>query len=153
MWKAFKNIVILFLILIVSAGIYWLVYLDKESKGDVLEYAMSLLGNDLMAMVPESIDKKEVRERYDELVSHAKQQKIEPAQLETLASNIMNLRNSQRTITPQQAEAILHFSTSTPLKIERITSDPIESKAEKHPSPERWKTGCPWASPWPNAAS
>ena len=57
MWKAFKNMWILLLVLIVSTGIYWLVYMDKESKGDALEYALLLLGNDLMAKVPDTPEK------------------------------------------------------------------------------------------------
>ena len=53
MRKALKNIGFFFLALIITAGIYLVVYLDKEAKQDILGYSLSMIGSEFMAMIPD----------------------------------------------------------------------------------------------------
>ncbi len=131
MLNALKKIGFFLVVLIVTAAIFWLVFLDKQSKQDVLEYSLNLLGDDLMAMVPEGEGKKPVQELYDRFLQKAKQGKVEPKQVEYVAANIMNFSNTETTITPQQAEAILQLSISFPERIERIADDSLEQIVEE----------------------
>lgn len=131
MGNALKKIGFFLVVLIITAAIFWLVFLDKQSKQDVLEYSLSLLGDDLMAMVPEGEGKKPVQELYDRFLQKAKQGKVEPKQVEYVAANIMNLSNAETEITPEQAEAILQLSLSSPERIERIGADKHETIIEE----------------------
>jgi len=148
MLNALKKIGFFLVVLILTAAIFWLVFLDKQSKQDVLEYSLNLLGNDLMAMVPEGEGKKPVQELYDRFLQKAKQGKVEPKQVEYIAANIMNLSNAETEITPKQAEAILQLSLSSPKKIQRIGEDtpepimdePYFSSKERNSLGERIKT-------------
>jgi len=44
MSKALKNIGFFLVTIALTAAIFWLVFVDKESKQDVLEYSLGLLG-------------------------------------------------------------------------------------------------------------
>ena len=148
MWNALQKIGFFLVVLILTAAIFWLFFLDKQSKQNVLEYSLSLLGDDLMAMVPEGADKKPVQELYDSFLQKTKQGKVEPKQVEYVAANIMNLSNAETEITPEQAEAILQLSLSSPERIERIgeetheplTEEPHFSSEERKSLGERLKT-------------
>ena len=140
MWNVLKKIGFSLVVLILTTAIFWLVFLDKQSKHDVLEYSLSLLGDDLMAMVPEAADKKPVQELYDRFLQKTRQGKVEPKQVEYVAANIMNLSNAETEITPEQAEAILQLSLSSPVRIERIVDDSLESIMEPYFSSEQRKS-------------
>ncbi|MDZ7320012.1 MAG: hypothetical protein ONB11_12700 [candidate division KSB1 bacterium] len=119
MENALKRVGFVVLTLALTAGIYWLVFVDKAIRQDALEYSLNLLGKKLLAMVPDTADRKPVQMMYDQFVAQAKQQEIPPERIERVAANIMNLSNSETAITPQQAEAILRWSLAESLKVVR----------------------------------
>ncbi len=120
MGKALKNIGFFLVTVAITAVIFWLVFLDKESKGDVLEYSLNLLGDKLMAMVPENSDKSSVKNLYDSFVKQAAAKEIAPEQVEYVAANIFNLSNLDTMLTPEQVQAVLKYSLEAPMKLERI---------------------------------
>lgn len=111
-----KKIGFVLLTLVLTIGIYWLVFVDKATRQDALEYSLNLLGKKLLAMVPDTADKQPVQMLYDQFVKQAKYQEISPERIERVAANIMNLSNIDTAITPQQAEAILRWSLAEPLR-------------------------------------
>jgi len=137
MWNVLKKIGFSLVVLILTTAIFWLVFLDKQSKHDVLEYSLSLLGDDLMAMVPEAADKKPVQELYDRFLQKTRQGKVEPKQVEYVAANIMNLSNAETEITPEQAEAILQLSLDDSLE---SIMEPYFSSEQRKSLGERIKT-------------
>ena len=141
MWNALKKIGFSLVVLILTAAIFWLFFLDKQSKQDALEYSLSLLGDDLMAMVPEGTGKKPVQELYNSFLQKARQGKVESKQVEYVAANIINLSNTETEITPEQAEAILQLSLSSPERIERMGEElPEPIMEESHFSLEERKS-------------
>jgi len=120
MINTLKKIVLFLVTIALTLFIFWLVFLDKESKSDVLEYSLNLLGDKLLAMVPENSDKSSVKNLYDSFVKQAKAKEVAPEQVEHVAANIFNLSNLDTTLTPEQAEAVLKYSLDTPLKLERV---------------------------------
>jgi len=134
MMNALKKIGLFLLTITLTLFIFWLVFLDKESKSDVLEYSLNLLGDKLMAMVPENSDKSSVKNLYDSFVKQAKAKEVAPEQVEHVAANIFNLSNLDTTLTPAQAEAMLKYSLATPLKLERLSE-----KSETSVVPSREK--------------
>ncbi|HEX9974681.1 MAG TPA: hypothetical protein VGD14_21635, partial [bacterium] len=156
MSKALKNIGFFLVTIVLTAVIFWLVFVDKESKQDVLEYSLGLLGEKLMAMVPDSEEKQPVQALYDDFVAKAKNQEVEPDKIENIAATILNLSNSDSVVTPQEAEAIIRFSLAEPVKIEQVypesvsvgltereprfvmVAPPPPPKGSKKVSPEQW---------------
>ena len=154
MKKALKNIGFFFVTIALTAFIFWLVFLDKESKNDVLEYSLTLLGDKLMAMVPDNSDKSSVKNLYDNFVKQAAAKEVAPEQVEYVAANIFNLSNLDTTLSAEQAEAVLKYSLEAPLKLERIEDQLKDSMvisekisdnrllgvvAEKNVHPEKWE--------------
>ena len=118
MSKALKNIGFFLVTIVLTAVIFWLVFVDKESKQGVLEYSLGLLGEKLMAMVPDSEEKQPVQALYDDFVAKAKNQEVAPDKIENVAATILNLSNRDTKVTPQEAEAIIRFSLAEPVRIE-----------------------------------
>lgn len=135
MWKALKNVGFFLVTIIITAAIFWLVFIDKESKQDVLEYSLGLLGEKLMAMVPDTPDKKPVEELYADFFEKAKKKEVVPEKIEHVAAMILNLSNVDTVITAKEAEAILKLSLAEPVRIEQVDIDTfktaeIEKKAK-----------------------
>ena len=120
MGKALKNIGFFLVTIILTAAIFWLVFIDKKSKQDVLEYSLGLLGQKLMAMMPDSSNTKPVQALYDDFVAKAKNKEVSPDKIENVAATILNLSNIDTVVTPREIEAIIRFSLAEPVKIERV---------------------------------
>ena len=133
MGKALKKLSFFIVSFVITVGIFWLFFLDKESKNNILEYSLNLLGKRLIAMVPDNSDKSSVKNLYDNFVKQAAAKKITPKQVEYVAANILNLSNLDTTLTPEQAEAVLEFSLEAPLELEKISekSEALKTTSEK----------------------
>ncbi len=141
MGKALKSIGIFLVSIILSGFIFWLVFLDKRSQDEVLEFSLNLLGDKLMAMVPDDSEKSAVKNLYDNFVQQAKAQQVAPEQVESVAATILNLSNLDTTLSSQQAETVLNYSLEVPLKVERLRerdslrfaeADSVQSQPARH---------------------
>lgn len=142
MGKTLKNIGFVLAVLVISFGIYWLLYVDRQSKGEALEYAMHLLGDDLMAMVPDGPAKDAVQQRFDEFTSDANEGHLSAEEVQMVSANILNLKNTASTITPDQAEAVLDLSLRTPMRIGRgEVEDKDKKSSERLSKKERERLG------------
>ncbi len=119
MENALKKIGFVMLTLVLTAGIYWLVFVDKATRQDALEYSLNLLGKKLLAMVPDTTDKQPVQTLYDQFVQQATYQQIPAERIERVAANILNLSNAEAAVTPEQAEAVLRWAMNEPVQVVR----------------------------------
>ena len=131
MGKLLRNIGFGVIVIALTAVIFFIVVENKKVKRDVLEYSLDLLGSKLFSMVPESADKKALKEKYDKFMQQAVQREVPPEQIEVVAANILNVSNMDTILTLEQAEAVLNLSLETPLQIKLENGEWIESKGEK----------------------
>lgn len=110
MLNALKNIGFIFLVMVISIGIYWFLYLDKSESQDALDHALNILGEKLLAMVPEKEGREDVEITYKQFREKADQQKVTPESIEKMAAVILNLSNEQKELTPEQAKEIIRAS-------------------------------------------
>jgi len=130
MGNALKKIGFFLVTIMITAAIFWLVFIDKESQQDVLDYSLGLLGEKLLAMVPEGEEKGPVKKLYQDFMQKAKQQQVAPEQMEGMAATILNLSNMDTVVTAGEAEAILKLSLAEPVRIERVTVEkPVSGEA------------------------
>jgi hypothetical protein len=137
MMKSLKKLGFFVITLVLTAFIFWLIFMDKQSKTDALDYTLGLLGDKLVAMIPNESGRKSVQEKFGDFVKQAKEQKVSPEQVEHVAANILNLSNAETELTSEQAEAVMDLSLATPL----ITSQgdcEIEVPSPP-PPPEKWQ--------------
>ncbi len=107
MMKAFKNIGFYLLVLIITGAVYWIVFMDKASKESTFDYALHLLGEDLLAMVPGRENRQPVKDMYDEFVERATENEIPPERIERIAASILNLSTMDTTLTPDEIRTLL----------------------------------------------
>ncbi len=131
MWEVFRKIRFFLLVLIISAGIYLVFFAEKEVRQDVFEYSLNLMGNKLFAMVPDGVGKNKLIELYDGFKQKAKQGNVASVQIENVAASILNVSNTETSLTPQQAEGVLRSAMMTPSP--RISSVPHKAHKPKGP--------------------
>ena len=80
-------------VLITSAGVYYVFYAEKEVQRNVLESALDLMGNKLIAMVPDGAEKDKISELYADLKQKTLQDNVAPERLadSTTKCNKVNL--------------------------------------------------------------
>jgi hypothetical protein len=123
---------ILSLGLIIAVASYWFV---KEVPMDGVEHYVDLLGDKLMALIPEEQEKQEMAAIYDEFKTKVKEKKISPENVEQVASAIINLSNTGDFLSLSDAEALIQIA---------ISSVPVDSFDIIHvpdieATPEEWE--------------
>ncbi len=98
---------ILSLGLIIAIGSYWFV---KEMPMDGIEHYIDLLGDKLMALIPEEQEKQELAAIYDDFKTRVKEKKISPENVEQVASAIINLSIASDSLTLSEAEALMQIA-------------------------------------------
>ncbi|MCK4560616.1 MAG: hypothetical protein KAV45_12600 [Calditrichia bacterium] len=98
---------ILSLGLIIAIASYWFV---KEMPMDGVEHYVDLLGDKLMALIPEEKDKQEMAAIYDDFKTKVKEKKISPENVEQVASAIINLSIASDSLTLSEAEALIRIA-------------------------------------------
>ena len=93
------------LLAVVTGGIWFY----NNYKEDVLGYSLGLLGDKLLAMVPNEQHKAAIEKMYAKYTEQVREQKVSPEQVETTAAKILNLSHSNAKLTPDHVEAILYF--------------------------------------------
>ena len=98
---------ILSLVFIIAVGAYWLM-LDLRNNN--FDQYLSLLGEKLLAMIPESSEKRTIENMFTDFKQDVKEKKITPEQVEQVAAGIMNITNMSDTVSVDEAQAILDIA-------------------------------------------
>lgn len=129
-------------VIIAAAGIYLAFYANKEVKQDVLAYSLNLLGDKLLTMVPDGPQKTKLAQAYEEFKQRAIARKVAPEQVEQVAANILNATTSEKNLTSEQAEALLHSGLMFPPKMQppHSSQTPLQKppSGKEPPSSEKW---------------
>jgi len=143
MWNRFKKIGYALAVLIISAGIFLTFYADKDTQKDVLEVSLNLMGDKLMAMVPDGTENNKLVDLYENFKQKAIKGDVAPEQIENVAANILNVSNTEKTITSQQAEGVLRSAllveTTWKNSESRGEHQPKKSKPAKRSKPDEFK--------------
>ncbi|MDZ7267016.1 MAG: hypothetical protein ONB48_05410 [candidate division KSB1 bacterium] len=95
------------LLLAVAASLSW--FFSKVRQAGVENY-LALLGDSLFAMMPESRDKEQLKQKYDQFLADVAARKVPPEEVELVAANILNLSNTNQGLTAAQAETLLFLA-------------------------------------------
>jgi hypothetical protein len=91
MKKNLNNIMLgLSLVFIFSISIYFIV---EKMKAENIGHYMDILGQKLMALLPEEKEKGEIAQMYDQFKQQVKDRKVAPEKVEKIAAEILNLEN------------------------------------------------------------
>ncbi|MCH8957382.1 hypothetical protein IIA28_19020 [candidate division KSB1 bacterium] len=141
MWDSFRKIGFVLAAIVISVAIYLTFYAEEEVKQSVLEYSLDLMGEKLLALVPDGTEKNKLTELYQDFKERATKGNVAPQQIESMAANILNTGNTETALTPQQAEGILRSAMLAPTPISEllyIELSPGEPpQLARAPKPER----------------
>jgi len=108
--KVFKNLAVLVGVLVLSTAIYLLVSENRQLKQDVLERSLSLLGEQLLALIPQGQARETVAVKWQGLVEGVNKGEIAPEQVERVAVGILNASNLDKQISGEEAEIIINMA-------------------------------------------
>ncbi len=109
-----KKISFALLVLVISAGIFFLLVKDEQVKKDILRKSLDLFGDQLLAMVPDGEQKAALEKRYQEFLNKADKNEIPTKDIEKVAANILNLTTQDTLISAETAMnvlAVIHMDT------------------------------------------
>jgi hypothetical protein len=124
-------------IIVVLAILVTADYFIVKQNPDVLGYSLDQLGERLIDMVPEG--KEAVQGLFDQFVSRVQAEEVSPDQVEQVAANILNLKNQNATLTPEQAESVISFTLYTPEPPAPVVQDSIRKQKRLPFGPSRRK--------------
>lgn len=84
-------------------------------KTDDLNRYVNLLGNQLLAMVPEGDGKESFARVYRDFMDKVANREVPPERVERVAAGILNLANREKVITPEQAQAVIRLAEYAPV--------------------------------------
>jgi len=117
-----KKVGFILLVLVISAGFYWFLFMDRAAKQDALTYTLDLLGTRFIELVSDKDGKKSVETLYRDFVEKAQHRQIPPENIEFITANILNLSNLGEPITTEKAEALLKYSFAAPVVTKSLDS-------------------------------
>lgn len=124
---------ILSLGLIIAVGGYWFV---KELPVEGIEYYIDILGEKLVSLVPKEKEKQEVAQIYSEFREKVKEKKIKPEEVEQFAAAVINLSNTNDTLSFAEAQQLIEAALSDIPIVPEIH----ESTGSVEPKPEEWES-------------
>jgi len=89
MRERFRKIGFVLAALVISVAIYLTFYAEEEVKQNVLEYSLDLMGEKLLALVPDGTEKNKLNELYQSFKERATKGNVAPQQIESMAANIL----------------------------------------------------------------
>jgi len=101
----------LMVIFVIAIGIYWLMV---ELQKDYLNYYVTLLGDKLIELVPESSEKRTLMALFDNFKEQVENQDVTPEQVEKVAAGILNISNLKDSISVEEAKAVLELAELYP---------------------------------------
>lgn len=112
MFKKVKDLAFsLVLIFLIAVGVYWLMV---EMQKDYLNHYIGLLGDKLIALVPESSEKRTLQSFFDDFKQQVENQEVSPEQVERVAAGILNISNLKDSISVTEARAVLRLGRAEP---------------------------------------
>jgi len=112
MFKKVKDLTFsMVLIFVIAVGIYWLMV---ELQKDYLDHYLSILGDKLIELVPESSEKRTLKPFLDDFKKQVENQEVTPEQVEKVAAGILNMSNLKDSITVTEARAVLELAEVVP---------------------------------------
>lgn len=111
-----KKISFTFLVFVITAGIFFLLVKDEQVKKDILHKSLDLFGDQLLAMVPDGLQKTALKKRYQEFTEKADANEIATKDIEKVAANILNITTHDTLVsaeTAMNALAVIREDTIT----------------------------------------
>jgi len=101
-------------VLLLSVVIFFLISDEQELKQDVYDHALALLGEQLLAVLPEDAPAAEVTKKWERFSEQAMRGEVPPEQVERVAASILNASNAEEKLSPAEVSMMLDIAITAP---------------------------------------
>ncbi|MBN1465608.1 hypothetical protein JXA02_07610 [candidate division KSB1 bacterium] len=108
-----KNIIIAFVVLALSVGIFFLLIKDQDVKNNILRSTLEMFGDELLAMVPEGQERDALAKRIDDFILKAENNEISEEQVQVTLARALNMQMAPEKPSPQELRTLLEVSLDT----------------------------------------
>ncbi len=110
----FKKVLIALIVLAISSAIFIFLTNDKTMRDNVLSATLRMMGDELLAVVPDSPQKEELNRRYQGFLKRAEKDKVSREEVEHVAATMFNLRAAEKSVTAEDALKALELKPLPP---------------------------------------
>ena len=110
-------------VLIITTAIFVLVTEDHELKEEVFNRSLKLLGEQLLAMVPDDSNAQSVADSWQDFSAKALKGEVPQEKVREIAVSIMNASNADEAWTSEDAKVILNLAMPEPA--DAATPEPL----------------------------
>jgi|GEM_PF-4362172 len=109
----FKKILVGLVVLAISSAIFLFMTNDKTMRANVLSATLKMMGDELLAVVPDSPQKEELNRRYQDFLQRAEKDQVSREEVEHVAATVFNLKAAENSVTAEDALKALELETGT----------------------------------------
>jgi hypothetical protein len=120
-----KNVIIGIFVLAISAGIFFLLIRDQDVKRNILRSTLELVGDELLAMVPEGEQREALANQLDKFITKAENNELSEQQVEVTLARAFNMQLSPEKPSPAEIHAVLEAP------LDSLRTLPVERAGEK----------------------
>lgn len=102
-----KKLIIGIFVLSISSGIFFLLLKDQNVRDDILKTTLEMFGEELLAMVPDSPQKKSLAAKYQDFIKKAENNEIPQEEVERVIATTLNIQNAKAELNASEALALL----------------------------------------------
>ncbi|MBN2088336.1 hypothetical protein JW964_01930, partial [candidate division KSB1 bacterium] len=88
------------LVIAITAGIYFFMFVDKQTQQDALRYTLAMIGDRMFKLMPPGDEKDKLLTQYDDFVKQAVARKIPPGDIEKVAAHVLSVSYQDTILEP-----------------------------------------------------
>lgn len=127
------------LVVAITAGIYFFMFVDKATQQDALRYSLAMIGDRMFKLMPSGAEKNKLQLQYEDFIKQAEARQIPPGDIEKVAAQVLSVSYQDTIMEPDIKSLYVKLGLDT-LKGRGTwlaSPKPDESQSEKLPLPEK----------------
>lgn len=100
MSELFKKIGFGILVVAITAGIYFFMFIDKKTQQEALSYTLAMIGDRMFKLMPPGTEKNRLQIQYADFIQQAAARRIPPKDVEKIAANVLSVTYQDTILEP-----------------------------------------------------
>jgi hypothetical protein len=89
------------LVVAITAGIYFFMFVDKRTQQEALRYTLAMIGDRMFKLMPTGNEKAQLQTQYDDFIQQAVARKIPPSDVEKVAAQVLSITYQDTILAPE----------------------------------------------------
>ncbi len=101
MSELLKKVGFAVLVVAITAGIYFFMFVDKRTQQEALRYTLAMIGDRMFKLMPAGKEKVQLQTQYDDFIQQAVARKIPPGDVEKVAAQVLSITYQDTILEPE----------------------------------------------------